>query len=179
MAVVSHANGYAQAIVSIAEAEGLLDTVRDELLVFQQALVAEPELRDALADPGKEASNKATLIANLLGGKSNPLTARLLSVVAFQGRARELVEIIEEVANLVAARSGSAVAEVRTAVALDEKQVEKLTQAIAAATGKKVAVNVIVDPSVLGGLVVRVGDQVFDASVRNRLSSLRDKIGSR
>lgn len=179
MAGDQYATGYAQAIVQVAAAEGLLEKVRDELLVFRQALVAEPELRDALADPGKEAANKATLITNLLGGKANPLTTRLLSFIAFQGRARELVGIIDEVADLVAERSGSAVAEVRSAVALDEQQVAKLAQALEQVTGRKVEVSVVVDPAIVGGLVARVGDQVFDASVRRRLSLLKDKIGSR
>jgi F-type H+-transporting ATPase subunit delta len=100
----------------------------------------------------------------------------LISFLVGSGRAADIPEIINRFVERAAAERRHEVAEVRTAIPLDEEQRRRLTQALERATGKKVELKVIVDPSVVGGLVARVGDTVIDGTVRRRLDQLREAL---
>jgi len=166
--------GYAQALFSVAEAEGVLDDVGDELFRFARALERQTRLRNALTDIALPAERKRRVLSDVLGKKANPHTVNLLAFVVEQGRARDLGAIVDELVRLAAERRQRAVAEVRTAVPLSGQQRKRLAEALFGATGKQVELKVIVDPeSVIGGVVARVGDQVFDGSVRRRLELAR------
>lgn len=169
--------GYAQAIFQIAEAEGALDVVGDELYRFARAVEQQSELRDALTDPGLPAERKKAVLGDLLGERASRHTVSILGFLVDQGRARDLSRIIEELARVAAERRNRALAEVRSAIPLDEGQRARLAEALERATGKKVELKVLVDPSVVGGLVARVGDQVIDGTVRRRLELARERIG--
>ncbi|HYU57488.1 MAG TPA: ATP synthase F1 subunit delta [Actinomycetota bacterium] len=169
--------GYAQAIFQIAEAEGALEAVEDELFRFAKALESEDRLRDALSDPVLPAERKKAVLAKVLGGRANPHTVSILGFLVEQGRGRELARIIEELARVAAARRNRAVAEVRTAVPLSDEQRERLSAALSKATGKTVELKVLVDPAVIGGVLARVGDQVIDGTVRRRLELARERLG--
>jgi F-type H+-transporting ATPase subunit delta len=169
--------GYGQALFQIARAEGALESVEDELFRFARILENETELRQALTDPGLPPEQRAKMITELLGNKATPHTVNLIAFVVQQGRARELTKIIDSLVQLAAEERKKAVAEVRSATPLDEQQREKLKEAITKATGKQVELKVLVDPTVIGGLLVRVGDQVFDGTVRRRLEMAKEHIG--
>ena len=98
----------------------------------------------------------------------------LVSFVVAAGRSRDLPAIIDRLVERAAQERQEVVAEVRTAIPLDDERREKLAQALSKATGKKVSVKVVVDPSVLGGVVAQVGDTVIDGSVRRRLEQLKE-----
>jgi F-type H+-transporting ATPase subunit delta len=168
--------GYAQAIFAVAEAEGVLDQVEDELFRFARTLEREQELRTALTDPGLPAERKRAVLQDILGERTNPQTESLLGFIVEQGRARDLPSIVDELAELAARRRESAVAEVRTAVPLDEERRARLERALVRATGRTVELKVVIDPSVIGGVVARVGDQVIDGSVRRRLELARERM---
>lgn len=168
--------GYAQAMFSVAEAEDVLDEVEDELFRFARTLEQQHELRDALTDPGLPAERKRALLAEVLGERTDPVTVNLLGFVIEQGRARELGAIVDELVAVAAERRQSAVAEVRTAVPLDAGHRDRLAEALERATGRKVELKVVVDPTVVGGVVARVGDQVIDGSVRRRLELARERL---
>ena len=168
--------GYAQAIFAVAEAEGALDQVEDELFRFARTLEAEQQLREALTDPGLPADRKRALLHDLLGERTNPQTESLLGFLVEQGRARDLPSIVDELAELAARQRQSSVAEVRTAVPLDDERRGRLERALATATGRTVELKVVIDPSVIGGVVARVGDQVIDGSVRRRLELARERM---
>ena len=93
-----------------------------------------------------------------------------------QGRAKDLSRIVEAMAELAAERRRKAVAEVRTAVPLDAARRDRLAKALSKATGKDVELKVLVDPSVIGGAVARVGDHVFDGSIRRKLEMAREQL---
>jgi F-type H+-transporting ATPase subunit delta len=116
-------------------------------------------------------------VSELLGSKASPHTVNLIAFVVQQGRARDLPAIIDSVVQLAAAERAKAVAEVRSAVPLDGEQQAKLKAALEQATGKQLELKVVVDPSVIGGLLARVGDLVFDASVRRRLELAKEHLG--
>jgi F-type H+-transporting ATPase subunit delta len=171
------ARGYAQALFQVAKAEGALEQVEDELFRFARTLENEARLREALTDPSLPAEHRARMVEELLGPKASPHTTNIVAFLVQQGRARELPKIIDSLVQLAAEERNKAVAEVRCATPLDAEQREKLKDAIARATGKQVELKVLVDASVIGGLLVRVGDQVFDGTVRRKLQMAREHIG--
>jgi F-type H+-transporting ATPase subunit delta len=170
--------GYAQALFSVAEAEEALEVVEDELFAFAEAMEREGRLREALTDPALPAENKKALIRELIGDRANSHTVNILGFLIDQGRARELDGIAESLAELAAERRKHVVAEVRSAVPLTQERRKRLAEALSMATGKEVEVKVLIDPSVIGGLVARVGDEVFDGTVRTRLREAREKLMS-
>ena len=170
-------DGYARALFQIASAEGVLDQVEDELFRFARTLGGEIKLRDALVDPSLPADRKVAMVRELLGERALPHTVNLIAFVVEQGRARELSAIIDSLIELAAKERQKAFAEVRSAVPLDDDQRMRLEEALRKATGKDVTLKVIVDPGVIGGLVARVGDLVFDASVRRRLDLAKEQLG--
>jgi F-type H+-transporting ATPase subunit delta len=164
---------YAHALFSVASAEGSMREVEDELFRFSRVLETEDELRTALTDQSVPASRRQQIVEDILGGKANPITVSLVSMVVGTGRSHELRSIIAELVNLSAAEANKEVAEVRSAIELTADQRERLADALGRATGKQVEVKVIVDPSIIGGVVAQVGDTVIDGSVRSRLEQLK------
>ena len=169
--------GYAQAMFAVAQAEGDLEHVEDELFRFGKTVDSQPELRDALTDPQLPAERKRSLLEELLGGKATKSTIGLLEFVIEQGRAKDLSRIIDALVELAGESRSHSVAEVRTAVPLDDAHRKRLTEALSKATGKEIEVKVLVDPSVIGGVLAQVGDQVFDGTVRRKLQLARQQLG--
>ncbi len=169
-------DGYASAIFEVAKAEGSLEEVEDELFRFARVLEGSDDLRNTLTDAGLPPERRQGIVEDLLGGKALPLTTSLVSFIVGAGRVRELPEIVDRVVRRAAAERRHAVAEVRSAVKLDDDQRRRLAEALSSSLGKDVEVKVIVDPSVLGGLSARVDDTVIDGTVRHRLDQLRESL---
>jgi F-type H+-transporting ATPase subunit delta len=163
----------AQAAFEEARRSGSLDEVEDELFRFARNLEASDELRNALTDEMIPVDRRVGIVEDLLGAKASGTTTALVSFVVAAGRARDLPAIISKLVERAAAERQRAVAEVRSAIPLTDDQRDRLAAALANATGKQVEVKVIVDPTVLGGLVATVDDQVIDGSVRTRLDQLK------
>ena len=164
---------YAEALFGVARAEGTLAEVEDELFRFSQTLEGSDELREALTDPAIPVARRQQIVEDLLGGKASSTTVAMISLVVGTGRARDLPAIISQLVEMSAAEANKAVAEVRTAVPLNQDQRERLATALGEATGRQVEIKAIVDPAVMGGVVAQVGDTVIDGSVRTRLDRLR------
>ncbi|HEX2274561.1 MAG TPA: ATP synthase F1 subunit delta [Acidimicrobiales bacterium] len=169
-------DGYASAIFEVARAEGALDEVEDELFRFARVLEGSDDLRSTLTDANLPAERRQAIVEDLLGGKALPLTTSLVSFVVGAGRAKDLPAIIDRLVRRAAAERRHAVAEVRSAVELDDNQRKRLAEALSSNLGKDVEVKVIVDPSVMGGLSARVDDTVIDGTVRHRLDRLRESL---
>jgi F-type H+-transporting ATPase subunit delta len=167
---------YANALLEVSRAEEHLAEIEDELFRFARTFEGSDELRAALTDPALPAQRRVALVEDLLGGKALQTSSALASFIVAAGRAGELPAIIDRFVELAAAEQRRAVAEVRSAIELTPEQTDRLRQALNRATGKDVEVKVVVDPSVLGGIVARVGDLVIDGSVRHRLEQLREQI---
>lgn len=167
---------YAQAMFSVAKAEGKLDEVEDELFRFARVLEGSDELRTALTDPHIPASRRQQVIEDLLGGKASDTTVSLVSLVVGTGRAGDLPVIIDSLVEMSARENNRKVAEVRSAVELTDDQKSRLADALSRRLGGEVEIKVIIDPSVLGGAITQVGDTVIDGSVRHRLSQLKESI---
>jgi F-type H+-transporting ATPase subunit delta len=170
--------GYANGIFELAKAEDELERVENELFTIAQALDDSPELRSTLTDPQLPMDKKQALIDDLIGGRASSLSVDLVQLIVSQGRSSELSDIARALVKAAAASRDKAVAEVRSAVPLDEETIERLAAALGRATGKSVEVKVVVDESVIGGIVARVGDTVIDGSLARRVDSLRQAVES-
>lgn len=168
--------GYANALVEVARAEGRLDQVEDELFRFARALEQSEDLRSTLSDQALPPERRQGVVEDLLGAQASPTTTALVSFVVGAGRGRDLPAIVERVVERASAARGVELAEVRAAVALDDQQRARLAEALSRATGKKIEVKVVVDPSVLGGVVAQIGDTVIDGSIRTRLEQLKERL---
>jgi len=168
--------GYAQALFAVADAEGELDRVEDELYRFGKIVEAQPKLREALTDPSLPPEPKIAVIREVLEHKASRHTVALLGFLIEEGRGKDLSKIMGALTEVVAEQRNKTVAEVRSAVPLDEGRRTKLAKALSKATGKDVELKVLVDQSLVGGVVARVGDLVFDGSVRRKLEMAREQL---
>ena len=168
--------GYARGLFEIARAEGTIDEVEDELFRFARSFEGSDALRTALTDDQIPPAKRQAIIEDLLGGKATGTTTQLISMVVGSGRGRDLPAIIDQLVARASSSKHQEVAEVRSAVPLTADQETRLAAALVNATGKQVNLKVVVDPSVLGGLVATVGDTVIDGSVRTRIDQLKSRL---
>ena len=169
--------GYADAVLAVARAEGAQAEVESELARFADALRSSDELQSTLADSVIDVERRLRITEDLLGGRALPATAALVSLVVGAGRGGELVDIIDAAIDRAAAGRNRRVARVRSAVDLTADQRSRLAAAIKASSGLDVEIQAVVDPSVVGGVVTEIGDDVIDGSVRSRLQQMRSGLG--
>jgi F-type H+-transporting ATPase subunit delta len=170
----SLAGRYATALFGLARDEQQIDAVSRSLDSLERALAESPEFAQLVSSPliGRASAGKA--LAGLTGSLGlDPLTANFLGVLAKNGRLGELKAIIRMVRRLSAEHRGETTAEVTSAHPLNDKQVADLkAQLKKRAGGADVTIDAKVDPNILGGIVVRLGSQMIDASIRTKLYSL-------
>ena len=167
-----------EALVLAAEAEDGLDDLEDGLFRFGRVVAAQPELRSALASTWLPAERKDELLAALLRGKVTPVTQRLITQMVTHPRGRGLPEALDMCASVAARRRQQLIAVVRTAVELSATQRRRLADALAASYGHPVHLNVVIDPSVVGGMSVQIGDELIDGTAATRLAAVRRKLAS-
>ncbi|AWZ26931.1 F0F1 ATP synthase subunit delta [Rhodococcus pyridinivorans] len=164
-----------EALLKAAADQDQLDTVEDELFRLGRIVAGDPELEQTLSDRSTPASAKRDLLTRLLYGKVTAVT-EALAVHAVGRLSKSPAETFDELSALAAAQRDRAVAHVRSAAPLDAKQEERLTATLTRIYGKPVTVHVEVDPELLSGLVVRVGDEVIDGSAAGRLAAVRKSL---
>ncbi|MCP9206428.1 F0F1 ATP synthase subunit delta [Streptomyces cucumeris] len=152
-----------------AQRAGTLDNVEDELFRFSRIVSSSPELRSALSDRNASTTAKADLVRRLLGGRAEGVTERLVVRLVTQPRGRSLEAGLDELTKLAAARRDRTVAVVTSAVPLSDQQKQRLGAALAQLYGRQVHLNLDVDPEVLGGIAVRIGDEVINGTIADRL----------
>jgi F-type H+-transporting ATPase subunit delta len=157
-----------------ALAEGTLDDVEDALFRFGRLIEREPALRDALGDAYQPAERKAALLRQLLEGKVGPVALRVVSAAAVVSvRRRTVAEALDRFAQLAAELRERLNARVTMAVEPSPEQLDRMAQTLSRIYGKPLGLRVEVDPEILGGAVIRIGDDVLDASVVRRLDIAR------
>jgi F-type H+-transporting ATPase subunit delta len=166
------------ATAAAAEGAGQLDDVEDELFRFGRIDAAEPELHAALASRLLPGDRKRELLNALLEGKVTQASLRLITQVTLHPRGRSLEANLADYARLVAAWRDRLIATVRVASALTESQRERLTAALAAIYGHGIQLNVVLDPQVVGGVSVQIGDELIDGTVSSRLAGLRQRLAA-
>jgi F-type H+-transporting ATPase subunit delta len=165
-----------EAALAVAERDGAIEDVEDELFRFARVLAAEPRLRDLLADEAQPADSRLTLLDRLLDGKVRPVTLELLRQLVRVPRARSLDAAVERLAGMAAQRRGRSVARVTAAAPLTAEQEARLAESLSNIYRRPVSVQVELDPDLLGGLVIKIGSEVIDGSVATRLAAARHQL---
>jgi F-type H+-transporting ATPase subunit delta len=166
--------GYTERVLAELPGPDELDTVEDELFAVARAVDVHPDLRRVLADPAAELAGRLAVVDDLLGGKLSPPAMRLVRYVLRAGHVRDLAGTYEWLVELAALERGRRLAEARVAVDLDAGERIRLAAALGRLVDRPVELRVVIDPSVIGGMLVTVGDLVIDGTVRLRLERLRD-----
>jgi F-type H+-transporting ATPase subunit delta len=167
------------AALGSAEAANELDEVEDELFRFERILDAEDELRDALTNRSLPVDTKRGLLHTLLDGKVSDVTFVLLERAVLEPRGRTIEHALRDLSTLAAQRRDRLIAHVTTAVELTEDEQRDLAAALGTAFGHDVRMQVVLDASLIGGLTVRIGDEIIDASVARQLDEARRKLTGR
>ena len=175
-AVRERIRGYADRLFQEVDTLETIDDIEDELVRFARIVDANRALRQVLSDPSTAVAQRVGLVGDLLASKALPATVRLATYVLKAGHSRDLVGTLEWVADLAAEERGRRVAEVRSAVELDDDEFRRLVEALERTAGRPVEVRVQIEPSLLGGMAVEIGDTVIDGSVRHRLDQLREAL---
>ncbi|TYL45960.1 F0F1 ATP synthase subunit delta [Nocardioides sp. BGMRC 2183] len=162
-------------VVALVRSASDADRLVDELFAVRGAVNNHPELRNALSDPARSAADKEGLLDDLLGTKALPATVALAKQ-ALGGSYRTVVAALEDYEKIAAEVQGERVATVTVARALSEADEQRLAGALSRQYGRPVHLNVVVDPAVIGGLRVEIGDDVIDGTVLSRLDDARRKI---
>ena len=170
------ARRYGQALYELAEEKGSLDTVAADAAELRRAWTQSEELREVMARPEIAAEEKKAIWKDLLADSSDPDLRSLLYLLTDKNRLNFLTEILDFFERLLRQRSGEVMALVRTAQPLRAEQEEELKQSLSRMLDKKVTLQVTVDEALLGGLVVRIEDRMFDGSLRSRLTGLTERM---
>jgi F-type H+-transporting ATPase subunit delta len=161
------------AVVKSAGADG--ERLGDELFTVAQLVNDNPALRDALSDPARSDGDKAALVAGLLDGKALPATVTLAQQ-ALTSSYRTVSVARAEYQKVAAEVHGESVAKVRSARELSDDEQTRLSEALQRQYGRPIHLNVVVDPELVGGLRVEIGDDVIDGSVSSRLDEARRRL---
>jgi F-type H+-transporting ATPase subunit delta len=167
----------AMAAFTAADKAGELEQLEGELFFLATVVEQQPQVRSALTNPGLPVENKRALVADLLDGRVGRRTAALADLLVELYEGHQLDTVAKRWAEEAAARRNRVVAEVRSAVELDDRRRVRLAEALTRVLGKPVVLQTIVDEAILGSVVVRVGDELFDGSIRSRLEQARETLG--
>lgn len=162
-----------QAAFMAASDNGTLETAEEEIFRIGRAIAGSPALQSALTDPAISATAKTGVVADLLAGKVTETTALVVGFALSHLQGRRIEQAIEDLVDLAAEQRRRVVAVVRVASPLDPDLEQRMAVALSALTGRIITINVVVDPSVLGGAHVTVGGEVIDGTVATRLANAR------
>jgi F-type H+-transporting ATPase subunit delta len=171
------ARPYARAIMDASGSPAKANELRGELMRFGSALRGANDLREFYANPGVEQSAKLEVTATLARKmKASELAAKTLEVLVRNHRINDLDAILEALAAYVNAALGVAVAEVRSAKSLGPEEIEQLADTLSKKVGKKVELDIRTDKKLLGGFVVKIGSEIWDASVIGKINKFRESL---
>jgi F-type H+-transporting ATPase subunit delta len=165
-----------EASLDAAEVRGELDDVEDELFRFGRIVEGDRDLSRILADRTAPAAGKSALLDRLLSTRVTPVTEQLLRNVLTARFAGAPAVEIERLTDVTSRRRGQSIARVTTAVPLTPTQEQRLADVLGRLYGRTIGLQVVVDPSVVGGLVVQVGDEVIDGSIAHRLEAAERRL---
>lgn len=165
---------YAQAFFDLADGKQMMAVVEQDLKALKAMIGESADLRRVIASPAFAAEDKAKAVSAVADhARFNPLTKKLLGLIGKNGRIAAVPATITAFEKLAAERRGAVAAEVTSAVALSEAQQSGIAKALRQVLGKDAELSIKVDPAILGGLKVKVGSRLYDASLKSRLDNLK------
>jgi F-type H+-transporting ATPase subunit delta len=177
MSVVTVARRYAEAMVDVAISRNEVESIDNELRVFAEAMNTSRELYDVFASPIVSPTDKLSLLNALIGRlKAGQMTANLLRTMLKHYRLHYVAEVYEQFRRKMNERKGLIVAEVATAVQVGASEQARLGRTLEQITGKQVEFKFNTDPSLIGGVVTRIGSVVYDGSVRTQLQAIKERL---
>jgi F-type H+-transporting ATPase subunit delta len=168
------ARRYAEAAFDIGRTDGTLEAWEGDLERLSAAL-ADPELRTLVEHPAVAYADKERIVRRVVGDVL-PEAVSLVLLMIRRGRPGAIGRMVEHFAELVRRHRGVELAEVRTVLPMEDEQRDAVVERLHELTGNKIQINEVVDESLIGGITVRIGDRLYDASVRNRLERLRARL---
>lgn len=172
------ARRYARALYEEADRLGVVDSIDEDMSLLRETLDASDELARFFRSPVIPDSKKLGVVQALFEEKTHELTTKFLGLLIRKDRENLVSSVVDQYQALRDEQRGIVEATVRTAHVLDETETAALEDALESTTGKRVRLNIQQDAGLIGGVVVRIGDRVFDGSVRNKLDTLRERFRS-
>ena len=169
---------YAEALVGLAEKNNELDELAEEVAALQQMAADSAELNKLFTSPVIGAADRTALVQRLFEGKTSDNLYKFIQVVNRKGRLAALPGICGAVAQIVAAKRGQIDVQVTVAQPLDDASAARVAQELGQTLGKTVNLHQTVDQSILGGMKLRIGDRLIDASVATRLTRIQHKLAA-
>jgi F-type H+-transporting ATPase subunit delta len=169
------ARRYAEAAFELARADKSLDAWGADLARLSEAL-ASPQVEAVVRHPAIAFERKQELLRRVVGDGVSPQALNLVLLMIRRGRPKQVPAMVERFNELLRRERGVVRAEVRSALPLEDAEREAISERLRALTGDAVEINELVDPSLIGGIAVRIGDRLYDASVRSRLERLRARL---
>jgi F-type H+-transporting ATPase subunit delta len=166
-----------EAVVASAEVGGRLDALEDDLFRFGRVVAADSGLRDALSAHGGDEDAKVALVEALLEGKASPEAILLVLQAAVSPRGRRFGRVLESYLAIAAMRREQLTATVTAAFPLDDVRAQRLERALSRIYNRAVQITVVLDPAVVGGIRVQVGDEVVDGTILRRLQEADRAMG--
>ena len=167
---------YARALFEMAQAEGVASRVEEELFRLRELLKKNPDLLEFLKDPNVRHEGKRKALSDLFQGRVHPLVLNTLITLSDQDRAGRVLQVIEEFSASVASATQKVSGEITTAIPLDGATLDRLATELSRITGKNVQLFQKIDPSILGGAIIQVGEQIIDGSLRCKLDQIRERL---
>ncbi len=173
MSEIQVASRYAKSLIDLAREQKVLDKVKVEMDLFIEVGKANPQLLAVLKNPIISLDKKAAVLKDLFANKVQPMVISFFHIMVNKGRAGVLYATAKEFVNLYNLDKGIVKAKVTSAVALTEENKKQLVEVVKAATKGEVILEAKVDPTLIGGFVLQVGDRQFDASLNSKLKKLK------
>ncbi len=172
------AEPYAQALLSVAQSSNELDRISNDVRALVQLLKDSPELSDFIANPVIKEGAKKEVLNRAIGSEAHPYLLNFLMLLVDKRRIAFLQPIGEQYLNLVRTLTNTVLAEVSSATELNDSQRQTVIEKVKALTSAQVVeLNTSVNPDLIGGVIIKVGSQVFDASIRGQLQRISNTLG--
>src|ERR1041384_273875 len=168
--------GYGRPLFEMAQAEGATSRVEEELFRLRELLKSNPDLLQFLKDPNVKHEGKRKALGDLFQGRVHPLVLNWLLTLSDQDRGGRVLQVIEEFSAVASAARQLVTGEVVTAVPLDDATLKRIAAELSRITGKNVQLLQKVEPAILGGAIIKVGDQIIDGSLRNKLAQIKERL---
>ena len=168
--------GYARALFEMAQAEGVTGRIEEELFRLRELLKHNPDLLQFLKDPNVKHEGKRKALSDLFQGRVHPLVLNMLLTLSDQDRGGRVLQVIEEFSAVASAARQLVTGEVVTAIPLDDATRNRIAAELSRITGKNVQLLQKIDPAILGGAIIKVGEQIIDGSLRNKLAQIKERL---
>jgi F-type H+-transporting ATPase subunit delta len=179
MSEIQVASRYAKSLIDLAREQKVLDKVKSEMDLFIEVGKLNPQLLAVLKNPIISLDKKAAILKDLFADKVQPMVISFFNIMVNKGRAGVLYGTAKEFVNLYNQDKGIVKAKVTSAVALTEENKKQLVDVVKATTKGEVILEAKVDPKLIGGFVLQVGDRQFDASLNSKLNKLKKEFAQK